>query len=86
MPAAPGAAAPAEELPPGRDMECVTAQGCSCSLLPVVLAVDPGRRVLSQGPSPHCSLTTYIAGQGADDGHEEGNQASLCLQAQVPIL
>lgn len=26
-------------------------------------------------------LPTYIAGQGADKGHEEGDQASLCLQA-----
>lgn len=86
MPAAPGAAIPAEGLPPGRDTECVMAQGCSCSLcLSVELGVDRGWKVLGQGPSPSCSPSTYIAGQGADEGHEEGNQASLCLQ-ELPIL
>lgn len=32
MPAAPGAAVLAEELPPGKDTERFTAWGCSCSL------------------------------------------------------
>lgn len=84
MPTAPGAAVLAEELPPGKDTERFTAWGCSCSLpRPMELAVDLSRRVLSQ--SPPCSSPTYVAGQGADEGHEEGNQASLCLQA-LPIL
>lgn len=53
MPAAPGAAIPAEGLPPGRDTERVMAQGCSCSLcLSVELGVDRGWRVLGQGSSP----------------------------------
>lgn len=86
MPAAPGAAIPAEGLLPGRDTECVTAQSCSCSLcLSMELGVDRSWRVLGQGSSPLCSPSTYITGQGADEGHEEGNQASLCLQA-LPIL
>lgn len=38
-----------------------------------------------RAPSPSCSPPTHVAGQGADKGHEEGNQASLCLQA-LPIL
>jgi len=85
-PAAPGEAVPAEELPPGGDTECVTAQGHSCSLpLGLELAAGPGRRALGQGPSPPCSPPTHVAGQGADKGHEEGDQTSLCLQA-LPIL
>lgn len=61
MLAAHGAAVPAEELPPGGDMEHVTAWGR-----------------LVRVPPP-CSPPTYITGQGADEGHEEGDQASLCL-------
>lgn len=47
--------------------------------------MDPGRKVLGQGPSPPCLTPTHIAGQGADEGHEKSDQASLCLQA-LPIL
>lgn len=43
MPAAPGAAIPAEGLPPGRDTVCVMVQGCICSLcLSLELGVDRG--------------------------------------------
>lgn len=40
---------------------------------------------LVRAPSPSCSPPTYVAGQGADEGHEEDDQTSLCLQA-LPIL
>lgn len=53
-PAAPGATAPAEGLPPERETERVTAWVQSCSLpLPVELAVGLDRMVLSRTPSPH---------------------------------